>query len=97
MQIEGDRVRLVLADHGKCRRPQRRDQSLHSLVADGFEQEPGKGLVVLDDQQDLVSRLDVVTVVAGLVDKIIEIGFGRRFGQERPMTIAAAASAGCHR
>ena len=42
---------------------------LKPLLARRVEQEPGEGQVVLDDQQHPVAGLDVVAVVADLVDE----------------------------
>ena len=76
MEIERDGVRLVLADECQRRCAERGHQPLHSFVASRFEQEAGKGFVVFDDQKDLVARLNVVAVVAGLIHEIVQVRFG---------------------
>ena len=73
VEIERDGVRLILPHQRQARRAQRRHQAFHSFVAGRFEQEPRKAFVVLDDQHDLVARLDVVAVVARFVDELVAV------------------------
>ena len=61
---------LVLAHHGERRGAGRADHALEALLARRLEQDLGEAQVVLDDQQHLVARLDVVAVVGGLVGEL---------------------------
>ena len=60
---------LVLARQGQGGGAQRRDQSLEALLAGRIQQEAGEAQIVLDDQQHAIARLNIVAVVADLVDQ----------------------------
>ena len=68
-QVERDGGGLELVGQLERRRAEGRDQPLEALLAGRVEQEARKGEVVLDDEQHLVAGLDVVAVVADLVDE----------------------------
>ena len=73
--------------------PVRRDQPLEALLAGGVEQEAGEGQVVLDDQQHAVAGLDVVAVVAGLVDQRSRSAVAARSPRRRPLADRRRAAA----
>ena len=68
-QIERDGGRLELVGKLQRRDALRCDDSLEALFARRVEQESRKREIVLDDEQDVVARLDRVPVVAHLVDQ----------------------------
>ena len=72
--VQRDGVGLVLARHGQGGGAERRDQPLEALLAGRVQQEAGEAQVVLDDQQHAVAGLDVVAVVADLVDQRRRLG-----------------------
>ena len=67
--VQGERRGFVFADHGQGRRTQRRHQPPEAGLASDVQQQAGKAEIVLDDQQDLVPRLDGVAIVARFVDR----------------------------
>ena len=69
VQVERDEVGGEVAGERQRRGTLRRDQPLAAVVAHGLEQHLGEGEVVLDDEHHAVARLDLVAVVAGLVDE----------------------------
>ena len=61
--VEGDGVGLVSMREGERPCPILRDQALEAALARQFQQDGGEHRVVLDDEHDVVARLDGLTVV----------------------------------
>ena len=80
VDIERQHRGLVLADHGERRGAGRRDQRLEALLPRGIEQDLGEAQIVLDDQQHAVAGLDLVAIIAHLVDedRRFLVGLNRR-------------------
>ncbi len=59
------------------------------LFASRLEQEAGEAFIVFDDQQHLIARLDVVTIVACLVDELVaDAVSGVVLRQDGPMSVS---------
>src|SRR5205085_2336814 len=70
--VERDRCRLIFAGEGEGLRAAHRDQDLQALVMRQIGDNPRVVGIVLDDQQDRLTRLDALAVVRHRLDRLGE-------------------------